>query len=636
MRTSLQQLSVCFLPPSGSIMLLRALLQTSLVLWLAQQTLQGGVNPQNVAFGRALPVRGVGIGVKPGVTGALGAVGNRYGTKAMKTGIGRYPAAHLGAGGYRSLGLGGRGGLKPGGYGTPAGYGASLGTGMGLGTGLTNGLGLGLGLGQAGKRVYGAGLGQFPGYGAFPGMGYQGMRPGVSAADLGGPEGASLAQAAQDLKREKSRAVDEMLGEREQSLRRSNVFGLTVPRIHARIEVQRLNPNVPPSNPRPSFPLDKQNKILSGKYEPGGHEAMLAGAGRNRQLPVDQDVKSLDSYNSGLQNPRETANQDAKNCGAPARLPEMLGFSPSEGKAGKRFGCKNLPAPGQDGRSDVFSTVQRQAAINPLTAPENSQDLQRRLAQDKIRARDGSQRYDPIRAQSLGVTSTREEQEVGGFTQEDARLLSEAEHINRKSQAASYIGGAGNYLGAAGYGAGLGQGAYLGGAAGKLSAAAALGQGAYPQGIAGKSNGYGDGVTGYLGAMAGNGFAGYGNGYGDGYGAALGTGGYAGPVQGGYGGLGAGLESVGGKYGGAAQVPYGNAPVIPAGLESDGGYPYAAEQLGLAAESAKTASKYGAAAGFGTQQTGFGAALGASQDALLEQTGKYDGLNAGLGNGYKG
>ncbi|XP_008414580.1 fibroin heavy chain isoform X4 [Poecilia reticulata] len=635
MRTSLQQLSVCFLPPSGSIMLLRALLQTSLVLWLAQQTLQGGVNPQNVAFGRALPVRGVGIGVKPGVTGALGAVGNRYGTKAMKTGIGRYPAAHLGAGGYRSLGLGGRGGLKPGGYGTPAGYGASLGTGMGLGTGLTNGLGLGLGLGQAGKRVYGAGLGQFPGYGAFPGMGYQGMRPGVSAADLGGPEGASLAQAAQDLKREKSRAVDEMLGEREQSLRRSNVFGLTVPRIHARIEVQRLNPNVPPSNPRPSFPLDKQNKILSGKYEPGGHEAMLAGAGRNRQLPVDQDVKSLDSYNSGLQNPRETANQDAKNCGAPARLPEMLGFSPSEGKAGKRFGCKNLPAPGQDGRSDVFSTVQRQAAINPLTAPENSQDLQRRLAQDKIRARDGSQRYDPIRAQSLGVTSTREEQEVGGFTQEDARLLSEAEHINRKSQAASYIGGAGNYLGAAGYGAGLGQGAYLGGAAGKLSAAAALGQGAYPQGIAGKSNGYGDGVTGYLGAMAGNGF-GYGNGYGDGYGAALGTGGYAGPVQGGYGGLGAGLESVGGKYGGAAQVPYGNAPVIPAGLESDGGYPYAAEQLGLAAESAKTASKYGAAAGFGTQQTGFGAALGASQDALLEQTGKYDGLNAGLGNGYKG
>ncbi|XP_032442684.1 uncharacterized protein LOC116735148 isoform X2 [Xiphophorus hellerii] len=653
----------CLFLPAGSIMLLRALLQTSLVLWLAQQTLQGGVSPQNVAFGRALPVRGVGVGVKPGVTGALGAVGNRYGTKAMKTGLGRYPAAHLGVGGYRSLGLGGRGGLKPGGYGTPAGYGASLGTGMGLNAGLTNGLGLG----QAGK-LYGAGLGQLPGYGAFPGIGYQGVRPGVSAADLGGPEGASLAQAAQDLKREKIRAVDEMLGEREQSLRRSNAFGPTVPRIHARIEVKRLNPSMPSSNLRPSFPLDKQNKILGGKYELGGHEAMLAGAGINRQLPVDQDVKSLDSYNSGLHNPRETANQDATNCGAPAGLPEMLGINPSEVKAGKRFRCKNLPAQGQDGRSDVFFPVQRQAGISPLTAPESSQDLQRCLAQDKIRVRDGSQRYNPIRAQSLGVTLTREEQEVGGFTQEDARLLPIAGHVSRKSkplrlpeqterntQAASYIGGAGNYLGTAGYGAGLGQGAYLGGAAGKLSAAAALGQGAYPQGVAGKSNGYGDGVTGYLGAMAGNGF-GYGNGYGDGYGAGLGypadladgaesksgkiealsTGGYAGPVQGGYGGLGTGLESVGGKYGGAAQVPYGNAPVIPAGLEGDGGYPYAAQQLGLAAESAKTASKYGAAAGFGTQQTGFGAALGASQDALMEQTGKYDGLNAGLGNGYKG
>ncbi|XP_015230259.1 PREDICTED: glycine-rich cell wall structural protein 1-like isoform X2 [Cyprinodon variegatus] len=376
-------------------MLLRALLQTSLVLWLAKQTLQGGVRPQNVAYGRALPARGVGIGVKPGVTGALGAVGNRYGTKAMKTGIGRYPGAHLGVGGYRSLGLGGRGGLRPGGYGAHGGYGASLGTGMGLGAGLSNGLGLGLG--QGGKRAYGAGLGSLPGYGAYPGVGYQGVRPG-------------------------------------------------------------------------------------------------------------------------------------------------------------------------------------------------------------------------------------------------------------------YIGGAGNYLGAslgaAGYG--TGQGAYLGGAAGKLNAAAALGQGAYPQGVAGK-NGYGEGMTGYLGAMGGNGL-GYGNGYGDGYGAGIGypaeladgaenkagkikalsTGGYGGQVQEGYGTLGTGLESIGGKYGGAAQVPYGNTPVIPAGLEGDGGYPYASQQLGLAAENAKTASKYGAAAGYGTRQTGYGAQLGAPHDALVEQTGKYDGVNAALGNGYKG
>ncbi|XP_076609338.1 uncharacterized protein LOC143334422 isoform X4 [Chaetodon auriga] len=336
-------------------MLVPALLQTSLVLWLAQQTLQGGVKPQSVSWGRVLPARGVGIGVKPGVTGALGALGSRYGSKAMKTGIGRYPGTQLGAGGYRALGLGGRAGLKPGGYGAQGAYGASLGPGMGVGAGLTNGLGLGLG--QGGKRVYGGGHGALPGYGALAGIGYPGARPG-------------------------------------------------------------------------------------------------------------------------------------------------------------------------------------------------------------------------------------------------------------------YIGGPGNYLGAS-----LGAGGY--------------------------GAGYGDGATGYLGATAGNGFGGdagakalstgYGNGYSDGYGAALGTGGYAGQVQGAYGALGAGLESTGSKYGGgAAQVPYGNSPVIPTGLEGDGGYPYAAQQLGLGAEGAKTANKYGAGAGYGAQQTGYGAQLGATQDALGEQAGKYGGVNGALGNGYKG
>ncbi|XP_074512049.1 uncharacterized protein LOC141780633 isoform X5 [Sebastes fasciatus] len=389
-----------FLCPISSIMMVRALLQTSLVLWLAQLTLQGGVRPQSVSWGRVLPARGVGIGVKPGAAGALGALGSRYGTKAMKAGIGRYPGAQLGVGSYRSLGLGGRAGLKQGGYGAhQGGYGAALGTGMGLGTGLPNGLGMGMGHG--GKRVYGAGLGTVPGYGALGGIGYPGARPG-------------------------------------------------------------------------------------------------------------------------------------------------------------------------------------------------------------------------------------------------------------------YIGGPGNYLGAnlgaGGYGQGLGQGGYLGGAAGKHGAAAALGQGGYPQGGAGMSPGYGDGATGYLGAMAGNGY-GYGNGYGDGLGAglgypselsdgadhkagkreALGTGGYAGQVQGAYGALGAGLDSTGGKFGGgAAQVPYGNAPVIPSGLEGDGGYPYPAQQLNLGAEGAKTGNKYGAAAGYGAQQTGYGAHLGATQDALGDQAGKYGGANGALGNGYKG
>ncbi|KAM8844633.1 uncharacterized protein AB9W97_000128 isoform 3-T3 [Spinachia spinachia] len=178
-----------------------------------------------------------------------------------------------------------------------------------------------------------------------------------------------------------------------------------------------------------------------------------------------------------------------------------------------------------------------------------------------------------------------------------------------------YIGGPGNYPGAGpgagGYGPGLGQGAYLGAAAGKHGAAAGLGQG------------YGDGATGYLGHTAGNGY-GYGNGHNNGHGAALGTGGYAGQGQGAYGALGAGLDPTGGKYGGA-QVPYGNAPVIPTGLEGNGGYPYPAQQLNLGAEGAKTANKYG-----------YAGHLGATQDALREHAGKYGEVNGGLGNGYKG
>ncbi|XP_034396140.1 uncharacterized protein LOC117735565 [Cyclopterus lumpus] len=109
---------------------------------------------------------------------------------------------------------------------------------------------------------------------------------------------------------------------------------------------------------------------------------------------------------------------------------------------------------------------------------------------------------------------------------------------------------------------------------------------------------------------------------------ALGTGGYAGQGQGAYGALGAGLDNYGG-----AQVPYGNAPVIATGLEGDGGYPYPAQQLNLGA---KTANKYGAVAGYRAQQTGYGAQLGATHDALEEQAGKHGDVNGAHGNGYKG
>ncbi|XP_030592083.1 fibroin heavy chain [Archocentrus centrarchus] len=726
----------------SSIMLVRALLQTSLVLWLAQQSLQGGVNPQSVSWGRVLPARGVGIGVKPGVTGALGALGSRYGNKAMKTGIGRYSGAQLGAGGYRSLGLGGRAGLKQGGYGNQGAYGASLGTGMGLGAGLTNGLGLG----QAGKRAYGAGLGTYPGYGSLGGIGYP-ARPGVPAEHLVGPEMASQGQAVQDLNREKSRGLDlygkqdRMHGPEMPDMRSSNINGPIAPELHAGREVKRLDPTVQPSSLRHRAPLDERSKILELGADHGesshlaitkrkvapSHEATLEARNLRRQLPVEKDnIQSLGSSSQIHSNQdfdsSNQQNQRVENCGFPINFSDVLKINRFElldseiqssvpqlrvDEEGRHVGtsqtqrektsrlpvleAENLRAhvhstPGNQRIREYFAAVQDRQGIKGLVAKNTNRIRirgtvmvqQRRHSATNLQVQggghDGAGIPGASGTQSVGVASNRADgQEAPGFIGDgqSAKQLSQNEYEIKKSKApnipgqtgrnaqtSSYIGGAGSYLGASlgplGYGAGLGQGAYLGGAAGKLGAATALGQGGYPQGAAGKSTGYGDGATGYLGAVAGNGL-GYGNG--DGYGAglaypaeladgaekkagrseALSTGGYAGPVQGGYGALGAGLEPTGGKYGGgAAQVPYGNAPVVPAGLEGDGGYPYAAQQLGLGAESAKSASKYGAAGGYGAQQAGFGVQLGAAQDALGEQNGKYDGVNPALGNGYKG
>ncbi|XP_051572397.1 uncharacterized protein LOC127451620 isoform X12 [Myxocyprinus asiaticus] len=151
-------------------MLVRALLQTSLVLWLVQNTIQGGVRPQTGALGRMAPSRGAGI---------LGARGYGVG-KSGNTGGGRY----LGGAAFRPTGI--RGPLKQG-YGT-LGYGAAnLGTGLGaslgangLGTGTGYGLGNGLGaaLGYQGGKLGGRGytsngFGAQQGYaaGGYPGAG---------------------------------------------------------------------------------------------------------------------------------------------------------------------------------------------------------------------------------------------------------------------------------------------------------------------------------------------------------------------------------------------------------------------------------------------------------------------------------
>ncbi|XP_074512045.1 uncharacterized protein LOC141780633 isoform X1 [Sebastes fasciatus] len=522
--------------------------------------------------------------------------------------------------------------------------------------------------------------------------------PGVSAADLGGPQMANMGQAVQDLKREKSRALGPMT-----PLDKPNKgLGLAVSQAHGR---------------------ESYEPTLLERRGTANHGASLAAGGVRQQLPLDEDtIRSLGFASSQVQSARDydssvQQNQRNPNCGPTRHLSDVLGINRHEllgsetqktkglvlprhvGKDGKHLGHATPQAQGertyqrpllqtQDGRSNVFSLPQGQGSRDYLPAVADGQGVRDLVAKDKngprihgtvsvenhshgsldVQAQRGGS-YGPVipgagGSQSLGIASV-EGQKTKGFTADGQKVkhLSHAERLSipgQTDQATSYIGGPGNYLGAnlgaGGYGQGLGQGGYLGGAAGKHGAAAALGQGGYPQGGAGMSPGYGDGATGYLGAMAGNGY-GYGNGYGDGLGAglgypselsdgadhkagkreALGTGGYAGQVQGAYGALGAGLDSTGGKFGGgAAQVPYGNAPVIPSGLEGDGGYPYPAQQLNLGAEGAKTGNKYGAAAGYGAQQTGYGAHLGATQDALGDQAGKYGGANGALGNGYKG
>ncbi|KAM4530384.1 uncharacterized protein PAE49_022913 isoform 2-T2 [Odontesthes bonariensis] len=486
--------------------------------------------------------------------------------------------------------------------------------------------------------------------------------------------------------REKSRALGHLYGKQDRTLgpetpdiRRSSVLGPTAPELHAGTEVKSLDPIIQSPRLQPTMPLNKQNKVLDliVSQAQGGernnpavssHEATLAAGAVRKQLPVDKD-RNLGPATSQVHGARDYDSslhqfEKPKNCGTRYELSRSGTQRTQRLVPELHIGRTNPPAQGvrtyqlplsqgQDVRSSAFSHVHK------MRTP--------------VAAEDGGRRNEPVipgasGTQSMSIASVGLEQEAQGFTAEgqDAKHLSQAEHNEKKSVAsripgqtgrdantASYMGGAGNYLGAGmgtgGYGAGPGQGTYLGGAAGKVGdkfqvpAGAALGQGGYPQGVAG----YGDGVTGYHGAAAGNGFGGdagakalstgYGNGYGDGYGAGLdypaeladgaqnkagkseglGTGGYTGQVQGVYGALDAGLESNGGKYG-------------------DGGYPYAAQQLNLGAQGTKAANKYGTPTGYGAPQPGYGAQLGLTHDALGEQTGKYGGVNAGLGNGYKG
>lgn len=234
--------------------------------------------------------------------------------------------------------------------------------------------------------------------------------PGVSAADLGGPQMANLGQAVQDLKREKSRVYgDRTLGPEMPDMRRSNIHDLAVKA----------------SSLGPMTPLDKQSKGLGlavsqaqggESYEPtvlerrgaANHGAALA-AGGVRQPLLQDNIRSLGSSSSQVQSARDYAssiqqNQRGPNCGSTRDLSDVLGINqhellgseaqrtqglvpqPHVGKAGKHLGqgegTYQLPlSQAQDGRSSVFSLPQVQGSY--LSAVADGQGVKDLVAKEK-------------------------------------------------------------------------------------------------------------------------------------------------------------------------------------------------------------------------------------------------------------
>lgn len=269
--------------------------------------------------------------------------------------------------------------------------------------------------------------------------------PGVSTADLGGPEMANLGQAVQDLKRETSRALGPSYGKRDRSLgpempsmRRSNILGPTAPELQPETgfrpaalppgsEVKSLNPIVKSSRLGPMTPLDKQSKGLGLAVSQGGesyepvasersHGAMLAAGGVRQQLPLDKDnIRSLGSASSQVQSARDYDSpiqpyQRAKNCGSTSDLSDVLEINrhellgsetqrtqslvpqPHVGKDSKHLGRATPQAQGertyqlpfsqtQDVRSNIFS-LQSQATRSYLSAVADKQGVKDLVAKD--------------------------------------------------------------------------------------------------------------------------------------------------------------------------------------------------------------------------------------------------------------
>lgn len=263
--------------------------------------------------------------------------------------------------------------------------------------------------------------------------------PGVPSADLIRPEMPNLGQAAQDLKREKSRAFgplygkgDRTLGHEIHSMRRTNILGHTAPELQPEPgfgpallspgrEIKNLDPVMKSSSLEP---IDKQRKNLAVSqaqvretFEPlvserrgaASYGATPVAGGVRQQLPLD-NTKSHGSAPSQAQSSRRcdsSAQQDqrAQNCGSTSDSSDVLEINrhellgsetqrsqslvpkPHDGKDGNLRSGDATPqaheertyrpplSQTQDVRRNVFSLPQGQANRNYLSGVADRQGV---------------------------------------------------------------------------------------------------------------------------------------------------------------------------------------------------------------------------------------------------------------------
>lgn len=244
---------------------------------------------------------------------------------------------------------------------------------------------------------------------------------GVSAADLGGPELATLGQAVQDLKRENSRKLGSMYGNRhrpfepDMSMGRGSVVGASTPESQA--EVESLGLVSKSSSLGSTVPLDASRVETGGIYDPmvlksksaTSHQTALSAGGVQQQVPLRKDdsrkiIPSSSQVQSGS-SPQQS--RQLQNCGYTGDVleinqHELLG---SEAQRNQRFvpqphvskqlRCATLKAQGEgsdplprsqteDARSHLSSLLRGQGNRDYLSALGDRQGL---TDQDKNRLR---------------------------------------------------------------------------------------------------------------------------------------------------------------------------------------------------------------------------------------------------------